>query len=35
VHECVYARDVLQTLTQPSRGSVEYADDAILAKLPN
>lgn len=34
VHQAVYAKDVLQTLTQPSRGSVDYADDAILAKLP-
>jgi len=34
VHQAAYAKDVLQTLTQPSRGSVEYADDAILSKLP-
>ena len=34
VHQAVYAKDVLQTLTQPSRGPVAHADDAILSKLP-
>jgi len=34
VHQAIYAKDVLQTLTQPSRGLVAHADDAILSKLP-
>jgi hypothetical protein len=34
VHQAIYAKDVLQTLTQPSRGLVKHADDAILSKLP-
>jgi hypothetical protein len=34
VHHAVYAKDVLQTLTQPSRGPLAHADDAILSKLP-
>jgi hypothetical protein len=34
VHQAIYAKDVLRTLTQPSRGLVKHADDAILPKLP-